>query len=90
MTTQIFWTEADPTNPHIPVIHTRTLPDDISIESAREIESIIRDMAYQKDRAHRYALVMLERQRNSKKMLCDVLDILHGRQETPIDGQIIQ
>lgn len=90
MTTQIFWTEADPTNPHIPVIQTRTLPDDISIESAREIERIIREMAWAKDKAFRYALVMLERQRHSKKMLCDVLDILNGRDESPIDGDIIR
>lgn len=89
MTTQIFWTELDPTDPSFPRVQTRTLPDEISMDSAREIESIIREMAFQKDKAFRYALVMLERQRSSKKMLCDVLDILNGRDETPIDGGVI-
>lgn len=89
MTTQIFWTELDPQNPHMPAMRTATLPDDISMESARQIESIIRDMAHEKSTAIRYALVMLERQRNGKKMLCDVLDILHGRDESPNDGMVL-
>lgn len=89
MTTRIFWTEVDPSNPHMPVMRTAELPEGISMESAREVERIIRDMAHDKNTAVRYALLILERQRNSKKMLCDVLDILHGRDESPTDGMVL-